>query len=253
MIIGSSIVTRTPPGALTADELDEVWRFTSRFVQRSRPLFEHMVRSRDAIYRLRDRDGALRALVGTKVVTVEVASRPVTVLFGSLATMDPSYRGAGLIHAVSLESAVRAWAPRPTRPLFWLTAASSFVPYVALARSCRDYWPNPERPTPAFEAAVLDAAMRELTALVPGRRWVRERGVIEVTEDERWGDGMVREAAPATLTSPEVAFYARMNPGQHRGDALAVIAPVSARNLASIAAAGGRRFARRARAGRRSP
>ena len=249
MILGSATMTRTPAGALTADDLDEAWRFTSRFVQRSRPLFERMVRSRDAIYRVRDREGALRGLVATKVVTVEVAAQQVAVLFGSLATVDPSYRSAGLIHAVSLESAVRAWARRPTRPLFWLTAASSFVPYLALARSCRDFWPHPERPTPPFPAAVLDAAMRELTALVPGRRWVPERGVIEVTEEERWGDGMVHEASPATRTSPEVAFYARANPGQHRGDALAVIAPFSARNLASIAAAGGRRFARRARRG----
>lgn len=248
----TSRLTRTPPGELTAGELDEAWRFTSRFVQRSWPLFERMVRSRDAIYRLRDRDGALRGLVGTKVLHLIVEARPVTVLFGSLATVDPTYRGAGLIHAVSVESAVRAWAPRPTRPLFWVTAASSFVPYVALARSCRDFWPGPGRPTPPFPAAVLDAAMRELTALVPGRRWVPERGVVEVTEDEHWGDGMVHEASPATLTSPEVAFYARANPGQHRGDALAVVAPVSVRNLASIAAAGGRRFARRARAGRRS-
>ena len=240
-------MTRTPAGELTGDDLEEAWRFTSRFVQRSRPLFESMVRSRDAIYRVRDREGALRGLVASKAVTVEVAGRRATVVFGSLATMDPSYRSAGLIHLVSLEAAARAWARRPTEPVFWAVAASSFVPYLAIARAARDFWPHPERATPPFPAAVLDAAMRELTALVPGRRWVPERGVVEVTEPESWSDGMVHDTAPAIRASREVAFYARMNPEQHRGDALAVILPVSARNLLAIGAAGGRRFARRAR------
>jgi hypothetical protein len=245
VIIGTSTLTRTEPEALTPGEIDEVWRFTSRFVQRSRPLFDRMLRSRDAVYRLHDRTGELRGLAASTTLAVEALGRRATVVFGSMATVDPSFRGAGIVHLVALDAAVRAWAHHPRTPVFGVVAASSFVPFLAVARSCRTFWPHPEQRTPPFEAAVLDAAMRALTARVPGRRWVPERGVVAVDEEERWGAGMVHALEPTAHRPPELDVYARLNPEQHRGDALAMLVPFGATNLMSIAAAATRRLGRR--------
>lgn len=245
MILGTNTLTRTAPDALGPGEIDELWRFTSRFVQRSRPLFDSMVRSRDAIYRLHDRAGELRGLAAATTLKLEALGRRATIVFGSMATVDPAFRGAGIVHLVALDAAVRAWARHPRTPVFGVMAASSFVSFLAVARSCRTFWPHPERPTPPFEAAVLDEAMRALTARVPGRRWVPERGVVETDEHEQWGAGMVHALDASARRPPELELYARMNPGQHRGDALVMLVPFGATNLMSIAAAATRRLGRR--------
>jgi hypothetical protein len=104
-----------------------------------------------------------------------------------------------------------------------------------------EHWPHPDRPTPQYALEVIDALVPGIFAKVPERRWVSERGVVEVTVEERWHHRVSRD--PSRERSALRRWYEEMNPGEAKGDSLLVIFPLHAWNLLGLASHIPRRFA----------
>ena len=112
--------------------------------------------------------------------------------------------------------------------------------YLLLTRNFETYWPRHDAPTPEPRAALID----QLATRTYGPAWRPARGVAV-----RSGQKRLREtAAPLVLnpdTAPDLAIFARANPGHAEGDMLICLCPLTAKNWISVARKALQRWRRR--------
>jgi hypothetical protein len=224
------VVASVSPGRLTAADLDAIWAFFSRFVSRPRDAFERKLLSADEVTLARDAlAGTICAFVGLKVYEGEWEGRT----FGALCTLwtaiDPAYRGRNLLQRVGFRAFIHQKVAHPTRPLYWLFGASTYNSYLLLPHNFRTYWPRPGATLPLREEALLAQWMHELgePAWDPATGVVRRHGV------SRYREGVFADT-PEALANPHVRFYAKTNPGQHEGDTLMCVCPLSGANWMAL-------------------
>ena len=98
-----------------------------------------------------------------------------------------------------------------------------------LPRNFREFWPRFDRPTPDFERALMD----QLAEPAYGSAWRPAQGIVARSGQKR----LRPQTAPLEeklVTSPDVAFFARVNPGHAEGDMLVCLCPLSAANWLSV-------------------
>jgi hypothetical protein len=228
---------------LSEADIEEIWQFTSKHVTRSRELFDAMLLTRDRVYMIRDREGRLRGFAAERIQRGNIGGRPVAVVFGSMVTLDEDFRGAALIHLASLQAALSERIRHPRQSTYGAGAISSYRVLASIDRAVFEYWPHPRRPMPSHVREMMDTVIPGLFASVPQRRWVPERGVVEVEVTEQWHHKAHRD--PSRERSALREWYDTMNPGESKGDALFMLVPLHVPNLLWLVGFISRRFARR--------
>ena len=228
---------------LTAREWEQLWTFTSEFVEVERNVFEALVRGRSYMALVYADRGRTR-LVGTSGITIERVSwdgRDVVMLYTSDVLLHPTARGRNVLQRIGAWSYVRTRARYPLRPIYWFLGASSTSAYLLLARNLATFWPHPARTTPSSMLRLRDAMARTVMA----DRWDAEQGVFRVAGVKRLRDA---QAARPPRHQPDafMTYFEQQNPAHAEGDALGCLAPLNTANWLSIAhAAWQRRLAKR--------
>ena len=114
----------------------------------------------------------------------------------------------------------------PTVPLFWFLISKGYKTYLLLSRNFPEHWPRRDRPTPPWQAAVLD----DLASRKFGSSWHPLRGVLIFDPPAGRLRAGISPVEPV-LGDPDVAFFVARNPGHTRGDELCCLGRVD-RNLA---------------------
>jgi len=240
-------IRRIPSRAVTLNEKEAMWRCYSRFVEARRESFMHTIDTADEAFLFYGREsGALAGFEALRVLTVAVRGDPQTVVYSCYADLDPTVRGVNLLQRVALRETLRLKLRHPFRPIFWMFTASTYLSYLLLPNNLLEYWPRPERPTPPHLRELIDAVMRTLDK----DGWDPEAGVVRRHGVLRYREGLVG-SDPSLLANPHIRFYATLNPGQHEGDSLACLCPVSVRNVHTLLMAMAQRA--RSRAGPHRP
>lgn len=227
--------------ALSEEEIEEIWQFTSRHVARSRELFDHMLLTRDHAYFIRDRSGLLRGFASVLVHRGTIDGRQAAMIFGSMAALDEDFRGGALLQLAGLWAVLKERVLHPTQQTWGGVTVSSYRSLAAVNRAILEHWPHPSRPTPPHVQEAIDTLVPEIVAKVPEGRWVRERGVVEVVAREDWSHRAERD--PDRERSVLRRWYDGVNPGEAKGDCLLLVFPMHARNLLGLATFVPRQFA----------
>ena len=90
----------------------------------------------------------------------------------------------------------------------------------------REFYPNADGPTPPHIKRILDA----LGARKFGDQYLAEPGIVRLRTATPLRRG-IADVTAERLRDPQVAFFARMNPGHARGDELACLTELSRANL----------------------
>jgi hypothetical protein len=156
--------------------------------------------------------------------------RRLEVIHTSHVLLRENWRGRNLLQKLGWRTFLARRIRHPLRPIYWFFEAYSYKSYLLLPRNFVEYWPRHDQPTPEARAALID----ELASRAYGPAWRPTRGVAV-----RSGRIRLREAA-APLPSdgdpgPDVAFFARANPGHAEGDMLICLCPLTLRNWLSVA------------------
>jgi hypothetical protein len=231
LVTRSGLTLRVVPAArLGDDELEEIWRFYSRFVDRPKTPFIEGVRRTGDVFLGRERGGGpLRAFAAASAMDVTFAGATCGVMYGAWAAIDPAFRGGQLLQWAGLVTWLKYRRRHPLRRTYFVIMASTYTSYLLLTRNFAEYWPRRQAPTPPLERALLDTVMRR----VAGSDWDAEAGVVRRYGRLRYREGVV--ADDGDQGDPEVAYYAARNPGQREGDSLACVAPLSLRNWRTVA------------------
>ncbi|MDB4929012.1 MAG: hypothetical protein JWM10_1496 [Myxococcaceae bacterium] len=229
--------------ALEPALLEEIWEFYRQFVRRDKDAFLDAVRQTDEVIYARARvGGPLLAFIAVKLVEIDWEGQTHGVIYNVWSAIDGNHRGTNLMQRVGFRVFLRYRLRHPLRPVHFMMTSSTYKSYLLMARNYSEYWPNRRAPTPPRERAMMDSAV----AAAGLSSWDPERGVLERFGALRYLEGVV--ADDGEQGDPDIAFYARANPGQPEGDSLGCLAPLSLNNWAYMAYRGVRRTLRPRRA-----
>ena len=226
------VIERVPADQLTERQLDELWRCYSEYVDGNRERFINNVKNSDEVLIFRDEKyRRIRGLKVNKILALRWNNRPITVVYTAYADLDPKYRGANILQRLLFLKYISLRIRHPFKRLFWMSTASTYTSYLLYPRNFVDFWPRRDRATPVSALILMNDVMRKLGA----EGWNPKTAVLKRHGCQRYREGVVKDD-PRVLKDPDIRFYARMNPGQHLGDSLACICPLTLRNVLSVLA-----------------
>lgn len=195
-----------------------------------RARFELDLFEKEAAILLRSAEGRIEGFSTFMRMTARLDGQEVVAFFSGDTIVDRDHWGDSALsrtwgQAVFAE-ALRVAAARPGVRAYWFLICSGYKTWRFLPVFFREFYPNPDGPTPPDVQRLLDtlAGSKFGDQYVPGAGIVRlrhatplRRGIADVT------DGRLRDR--------HVAFFARANPGHAEGDELACVAELSVPNL----------------------
>jgi hypothetical protein len=220
-----NLTSRTvPAGSLTPAWRDAMWGLYSAYyadVERARFDSDLDAKSHVILLLARPSD-AVCGFSTLQSYRRVVQGRPVVVVYSGDTVVDRAHWGQTRLQRAFLAFVTRTWLANPGTPCYWFLISKGYKTYLLLARNFPEHWPRHDRPTPAWQAALLDSLAREKFA----DAWRPERGVLT----HRDPLGRLKEGvAPldqGLLALPDVRFFVEANPGHADGDELCCLGRV---------------------------
>ena len=241
----STYLQIVPVERVTAATWDEVWQFSTRFYDGDRGYIESHLKQHLQLALFRSAgSGELVGMAAIHPEAMEFRGERVVVSFTSHAIVDERFRGHNLLQRAGARSYLQACIRHPLRRKFWVFDTFSYRSYLLLPRNMQTFWPRHDRATPAWEAAFMDHFGR----VRYGEAW--REGLVQRSPYKR----LLADTAPIdaqALRHPDIAFFARANPGHAEGDMLLCLCPLTLGNWWGIASRVVGRMLRRS-AGNRS-
>jgi hypothetical protein len=224
-----SVVSRA---RVTRDERNEMYGLMQTyFCGTERGRFETDLREKEAVILLRDADsGRIQGFSTLMRITACIDEREVVAFFSGDTIIDREYWGETVLSRLWSQTvfaeAERMVAERPAATIYWFLICSGYKTWRFLPVFFRDFYPNADGPTPPHLRRVLDT----LGARKFGDQYLPESGIVRLRAATPLRRGIATVTAER-LRDPQVAFFARMNPGHVRGDELACLTELSRANL----------------------
>lgn len=213
-----------PPAAIPPAAWDEMWELTCRFYAADRAYVEAKLKAHQQLALFRSRaDHSLVGMAAIQVDPVDFQGRRLLLIFTSHALMDERYRGQNLIQRAGMRTWLASWLRHPLRRKYWVFDTFSYKSYLLLPRNLRAFWPRHDQPTPAWEAALMDHYGR----FKYGDAW--RGGLVQRSPQKR----LLPQTAlldEQLLGNPDLAFFARSNPGHAQGDMMLCLIPLTLGN-----------------------
>lgn len=214
-----------PTIAVTPHAWDEVWALTQRFYETDRSFAEQKLKMRQRVALFRTKSRKLIGMASIDIYPALFQGRKLVAIHTSHVLLEEEYRGRNLIQRLGFSTFVETRLRYPLRPIYWFFDTFSYKSYLLLPRNFHEFWPRYEHPTPPWETALMDhlATQRYRSA------WRAERGIVMRSGQKR----LQPDAAPLDVKpaeTPELDYFARVNPGHADGDMLICLCPLNARN-----------------------
>jgi hypothetical protein len=186
---------------------------------------------KDWVVVLRDDGGVIRGFSTLRLLHLTVDGTELRAIFSGDTGIDPAYWGG--------QALVRAWAGfmgelrarDPKRPLYWFLISKGYRTYLYLPYFFHAFYPRHDRPTPAFEQAVMDGLGR----LKFGGAYDPATGLVTFPESHGHLAEDLTDVPAHRQADPHVRFFLARNPGYVRGDELVCLAEIGPTNMKGLA------------------
>lgn len=214
--------------SLTPAERDELWQLYRQHYDAPRSALEASLGRSTITVRVRRRGAA--SLGGMTLFAVRQThhrGRTFFLVWGGAAAFDADCRGKWLLERAALRLLVQFRLQHPLAPLFLIGECNAFRSYRALARAFEEFWPHPERATPAWERSFMD----HYGATYFPDHWDAQRRLVRPLGKS------IRPHSARTATAsddPLWRFFQAQNPAAATGEAMLFFAPLHRRNIATL-------------------
>jgi hypothetical protein len=220
---------------LTLDERRQMYSLLRRYFESTtRARFEEDLREKESVIVLRDACGQIQGFSTLMRMMLTVDGQAIAAFFSGDTIIDREYWGETVLSRIwgqtVLAEADRIVAVRPETVVYWFLICSGYKTWRFLPVFFREYYPNPNGPTPARYQRILDA----LGESKFGDQYLAGSGIVRFRDASPLRRG-VADLTEERLRDPHIAFFARMNPGHADGDELACLAELSRTNLTRAA------------------
>ncbi|NDL68570.1 hypothetical protein [Anaerotalea alkaliphila] len=213
-------------GSLGEGERRDMWALMEAFYENVVPqTFAKDLEEKETCILLRDGQGRLRGFSTQKRLTLEVRGEQVHGVFSGDTIIHKDYWGSMELFAAFARHFLQV-AEGHDR-FYWFLTSKGYKTYRMLPLFFREFFPRRDRPTPAYEQALMDAfgSTRYPEAYDPAA------GVLRYGKArDRLRPG-VADAGIRQERDPDVAYFLRKNPGHVQGDDLVCLARLEAENL----------------------
>jgi hypothetical protein len=200
-----------------------MWRLFARYyddVERDR--FESDLAEKNAVILVWDAEHKLRGFSTIYHMDGDVEGKRFSAVFSGDTIVHPRFWGQTAMQRAYFRHMVRRKAALRGVPLYWFLTSKGYKTYLLLTNNYVTYYPRYDRPTPPFEAAVIDTLARKKF----GSAWVPELGILRFPEKlGRLREG-VAPIGPEELEHPHIRFFLERNPGHENGDELVCVGKV---------------------------
>ena len=181
------------------------------------------------------RERGTNSLVGFSTVrrsTEGFDGRTVEVIFSGDTVIHPAHWGSKTLQAAFSRFALGRKLRQPRRPVFWFLLSGGYKTYLMMVRNLPRAWPRPgSAPPPGWRPFVDELAARWF-----GAEYDAARGIVRfATSHYHVRPGISPIDADAARV-PEIAFFARLNPGHVDGDELVCLGELRVRDLLGVLA-----------------
>lgn len=225
-----------PTSMLTEPDRRRMYALLGTYFEGTDPQgFERDLAEKESVILLRDGlSGHIQGFSTLMRLDARVDGQDIAAFFSGDTIVDREYWGETVLARVwgqaVFDAADRLRAERPGLPVYWFLICSGYKTWRFLPVFFREFYPHASAPTPPRVKRILDT----LAAGKFGDQYLPERGIVRLQRATPLRRG-VAEITDERLRDPQVAFFARMNPGHGQGDELACLAELSRENLTRAA------------------
>jgi hypothetical protein len=224
-----SVVSRF---SLTTTERDQMYALLeSYFSGTDRARFEADLAEKEAVILLRDASGGhIQGFSTFMRMSMRIDEQEVVAFFSGDTIIDREYWGDTILSRLWSQTvfaeADRILAESPEVRVYWFLICSGYKTFRFLPVFFREFYPNVNAPTPQHVQRIVDT----LGTAKFGAQYLRGAGVVRFDAATPLRRG-IAEITEERLRDPQIAFFARMNPGHGNGDELACLTEISRSNL----------------------
>ena len=214
-----NLFSRTiPVASLSLHWKEEMWAlFEQYYADVSRETFEKDLSHKNHVILIQERDTQrVKGFSTLQRLEMEVKGKKALVIFSGDTIVEKEYWGQTVLQKAFLGYVLRQKLSSGWVPTYWFLISKGYKTYLLLSRNFPVYWPRHDRPTPVWENELLS----ELASHKFGEAWIPELGILHFPDKK----GRLKEdVAPIDeklFQYPDIAFFARKNPGHLQGDEL---------------------------------
>jgi hypothetical protein len=188
--------------------------------------FTRDLREKESVLLLRDCGGRIRGFSTIMRLGATVDDEPIAAFFSGDTVVAGDRRADAELPRLWGRHIFRLRAQMAERRVFWFLIASGYKTYRFLPVFFREFYPTWRAPTPGFAQRALHALgfAKFGDGYDPAASIVRLRAPTPLRRG-------VADLSVERLRNPDVAFFARANPGHLRGDELACLCEIAQENL----------------------
>jgi hypothetical protein len=201
------------------------------FAGTQRARFEADLAEKHLVLLLREsHSGRIRGFSTSMRLTTRVDGQDVVGFFSGDTIVAREHWGESLLSRLWAQTifgeADGVLAVCPATQIYWFLICSGFRTWRFLPVFFREFYPNPEAPTPPH----VQRTIRVLGKMKFGDEYLEDLGIIRFRGAAPLREG-VGEVTEQRLRNPHIAFFSRMNPSHAAGDELVCLTKVSRSNL----------------------
>ncbi|HEX3685347.1 MAG TPA: hypothetical protein VHU83_22630 [Bryobacteraceae bacterium] len=221
-----------PRASLTSADRDRMYALLAAyFAGTDRNRFDADLDEKESVVLLRERDtGEVQGFSTFMRIEIPVNERQIVAFFSGDTIVAAQHWGESILSPLWSQTvfaeADRIVADRPATQVFWFLICSGYKTFRFLPVFFRNFYPNPNSPTPDEVQRIVDA----LGTAKFGHRYDPASGIVRFEKATPLRQG-VADISEQRLRDPLVAFFAAKNPGHARGDELACLTAISRSNL----------------------
>lgn len=209
---------------LSVEQVNTMWAIFKKYYDSvSESAFKSDLNQKNyAILLVDQADNSIKGFSTVQVLQHQHGSKKAQIIYSGDTILEKEYWGSKVLHNTFLKLIFKLKLQKPFTPLYWFLISKGYKTFLLLAKNVKDYWPNMEGETPAFEKSLLE----ELCHKKFGDSWKPELGVLKF---ETCPGKLKGEIAPITtrdLREPLIQFFVDKNPGHADGDELCCIGKI---------------------------
>lgn len=227
--LAGSVVTRAQ---LTSAERERMYGLLETyFLHTSREQFEIDLAEKESVVLLRDiKDGQIQGFSTLMRISLAIEGREIVAFFSGDTIVAQEFWGETILSRLWSQTvfaeADRIRAATPDALVYWYLICSGYKTWRFLPVFFKEFYPHPDRPTPAHIKRILDALGERK---FPGE-YHPEEGIVRFRSATPLRRG-VADVTEERLRDPLISFFQRINPGHVNGDELACLTEISRGNL----------------------
>jgi hypothetical protein len=197
--------------------------FRRYYADVSRTKFEaDLAKKTDVILLIDDGDQSIQGFSTLEVYARRSRGRSFVSVFSGDTVIEEGYWGQSALQREFVRYVIKLKLKNPFRAVYWFLISKGYKTYLLLSRNYWTYWPRWNKPTPCWEASLID----ELATEKYSTAYDADTGVLRFDAPEGRLKNGVAPIDDELRTHPDINYFCDRNPGHGAGDELCCLGKV---------------------------